>query len=385
MAKPTHPKSKKTTRKPLEKKKDLATRKKGKETSSSAEESEGSSGEESSSSSEDDSRSESESPVSEPEPPKKTKSKQVSKPTKHEKQEPPKKKAVDLLLDLDDIAMPMSAGQTPIYPTALGSSILTPSVGMSGGGVIKSGGVMLPPLFSPIYTPVHIPTKQQELVNSITGSGMTVAYRFTRNPHLYSPKMVSIELLFTNATDEEIKNIRTGNQNLALGMEMHTMPDIESLAPKATSSATIGIDFNDTTQAANFEICSSTVRCNVSIPAPIGELLQPITLGENEFVMQQNKLKGLNENVVTCELNPKYNSATVLCARVHEVANVVQVPPTDPSTNLHRFAAQTLSSKVLVLLSVRPLDNGKAGLVVNCEKMVIGSMLLKEIKLALNQ
>lgn len=353
--------------------------KRSSEASSSSEEEES----ESEAEDEDESESETDSLPSEPESPKvkvsKTKENTKSKEEKQPRGQP--KKAIDLLLDLDDIASPLPPSATSSYTSIMGSTILTPTP--SGAGTVKT--IPMVPLFSPVYTPIHIPTKQYELVNSITGGGVSVVYRFTRNPHLYSPKMVSIELSFTNTTNDEITNIKVGSQNLAMGMEMHSMPDIESLAPRATISTTLGIDFNDTTQPANFEMCTSVTKFNVSLKAPIGELLQAITIGENEFVLQQNKLKGLNENMVTCDLHPKYSNTTALCSRVHETANFLQVPPSDPNSDLQRFAAQTLCSKVIVLLSIRTLDNGKAGVAVNCEKMVIGSMLLKEIKTALAQ
>jgi AP-3 complex subunit beta len=45
-----------------------------------------------------------------------------------------------------------------------------------------------------------------------------------------------------------------------------------------------------------------------------------------------------------------------------------------------RFAGQTLSSKSLVLVTIKMLENDQANISVNCEKMVIASMLLNEIK-----
>jgi hypothetical protein len=45
-----------------------------------------------------------------------------------------------------------------------------------------------------------------------------------------------------------------------------------------------------------------------------------------------------------------------------------------------RFAGRTLSSKSLVLVTITMLENDQANISVNCEKMVIGSMLLNEIK-----
>ena len=39
-------------------------------------------------------------------------------------------------------------------------------------------------------------------------------YRFTRHPHLYAPKMVAIELTFTNTSTEEITVIKIGSKVL---------------------------------------------------------------------------------------------------------------------------------------------------------------------------
>lgn len=48
--------------------------------------------------------------------------------------------------------------------------------------------------------------------------------------------------------------------------------------------------------------------------------------------------------------------------------------------HVFRFAGQTLSSKSLVLVTIKILENDQVSISVNCEKMVIGSMLLNEIK-----
>jgi len=53
------------------------------------------------------------------------------------------------------------------------------------------------------------------------------------------------------------------------------------------------------------------------------------------------------------------------------------------TTNLH-FAALTLSSQALVLVTIKLMDGG-VKITVNCEKMVIGSMLVKDIKEALGK
>lgn len=59
------------------------------------------------------------------------------------------------------------------------------------------------------------------------------------------------------------------------------------------------------------------------------------------------------------------------------------VPP--PDHPVYRFAGRTVSSSSLVLVTVATKEEGAAQLTVNCEKMVIGTMLVKDILLALTQ
>ena len=53
----------------------------------------------------------------------------------------------------------------------------------------------------------------------------------------------------------------------------------------------------------------------------------------------------------------------------------------DNKVNL-KFAGRTVATKSLVLISIvyQPDDPTSAELVVNCEKMVVGGLLLKDIK-----
>lgn len=62
------------------------------------------------------------------------------------------------------------------------------------------------------------------------------------------------------------------------------------LAVGATTSVLMAINFNDTTQPAQFELCAGDLKYNVKISAPVGELLQPYTINESEFKLQKSKL-----------------------------------------------------------------------------------------------
>lgn len=63
----------------------------------------------------------------------------------------------------------------------------------------------------------------------------------------------------------------------------------DSLGEGATTTAVFSINFNDTTQPAKFDLCTTDQKFNVSITSPVGELLQPHTMSEGEFTSQQGE------------------------------------------------------------------------------------------------
>ena len=73
-------------------------------------------------------------------------------------------------------------------------------------------------------------------------------------------------------------------------MALEDFPPVSTLAPNSSTNVLLGIDFNDTTQPAQFEIIHDNKKFTVSITAPVGELLQPNTLTENDFTTLQGRL-----------------------------------------------------------------------------------------------
>ena len=71
--------------------------------------------------------------------------------------------------------------------------------------------------------------------------------------------MTSVELIFKNQGSTDLNNIRVGGSRaqLAKGMAIHDFPALGRLEPGADTTATLGINFNDTTQAANFDLIVS--------------------------------------------------------------------------------------------------------------------------------
>ena len=69
--------------------------------------------------------------------------------------------------------------------------------------------------------------------------------------------------------------------------------------------------------------------------------------------------------------------------KVTTVANLGRVPC--GTSDEYRFAGRTLTSGSLVLLTLDARPTGAAQLTVNSEKMVIGTMLVKDVVQALTQ
>lgn len=105
-----------------------------------------------------------------------------------------------------------------------------------------------------IVEPTVVPKKTSELLNRIKGEGVQVSYRFTRRPHISSPKLVGVELSVQNTLDTSIGAVSIGETRLQSEMTLRETGGVSSLAPNSTSNFTIGIDFNDTQQPAKFDI-----------------------------------------------------------------------------------------------------------------------------------
>ena len=61
-----------------------------------------------------------------------------------------------------------------------------------------------------VANPLFIPDKSYELLNRITGGRLQVHYKFTRQPHISSDKMLAIELTFKSTSDSPLSNLSTG-------------------------------------------------------------------------------------------------------------------------------------------------------------------------------
>lgn len=288
--------------------------------------------------------------------------KEKNKTKKPTVKEPPKnggnKSNLDLLLDLD--APPDATLMTP----SLGG-FLSPLTTDQTGNQIE----LVPSKF--------VSSDHHELVNKASCYGLEATYRFTRAPNLFSPKMVSIELVLTNHNgNSEIANVQVGQKVLPAGMQMKEFQPIPSIAPKSSLTTTMGVDFNDSSQAVSFEITSSCGNGKVSLKAPVGELMRAVQIAESLFKTERNKLRGMTEHSTRIPLQ----AVEEVTQTILKLANVAPIASSEAS--VFQFAGQTLSSKSLVLITVVMLEDMQ--ITVNCDKMVVGSLLLNDIKSALS-
>ncbi|CAB0002284.1 unnamed protein product [Nesidiocoris tenuis] len=137
--------------------------------------------------------------------------------------------------------------------------------------------------------PSYVPLKYNEIVSRIVGRGMSVNARFTRQAHLFSPKMLKIELKFTNHLEESFDDISMTYQKLPPGVKVHEFSPIGSLPAHGSAIGTIGVDWNDSTQPLNFNITWKDGSAAVTMKAPIGELIRAVKISHAMFIEEQGK------------------------------------------------------------------------------------------------
>ncbi|XP_062946595.1 AP-3 complex subunit beta-2 isoform X3 [Cynocephalus volans] len=275
------------------------------------------------------------------------------------------------LLDLEDFTPP---SVQPVSP----SMVVSTSLAADLEGLTLTDSSLVPSLLSPMSG-----VGRQELLHRVAGEGLAVDYAFSRQPFSGDPHMVSVHVYFSNSSDTPIKGLHIGTPKLPAGISIQEFPEIESLAPGESATAVMGINFCDSTQAANFQLCTQTRQFYVSIQPPVGELMAPVFMSENEFKKEQGKLTGMNEITEKLTLPDTCRSDHIVVQKVTTTANLGRVPC--GTSDEYRFAGRTLTSGSLVLLTLDARPAGAAQLTINSEKMVIGTMLVKDVIQALTQ
>ncbi|KAJ7988575.1 hypothetical protein DPEC_G00324980 [Dallia pectoralis] len=273
------------------------------------------------------------------------------------------------LLDLDDFTPGPVTQTRPV----LSPSLLADLQGLSLSNISST---------MQVSGPAFVPEKSLNLLHRMTGKGLSAQYQFTRQPCLYQPTMVSVQISLTNTSDHHLEHIHIGEKS-PTGLKIHSFNTIECLEPNATVTVSMGIDFNDSTQAANFLLCTNENQFSVSIQPAVGDLFLPVTMTEQDFRKEQGKLLGMNECSATITVAAENPTSQPMSRRVAGVANVGVVP--SGHDNIHRFAGKTACSGAVLLVTVEVRESSTAVITINTEKSVMGSMLLRDLKNALTQ
>lgn len=274
------------------------------------------------------------------------------------------------LLDLDDFSTPPTSSPKPSF---VSSSLLSDLEGLSLANV--SSAVQ-------VTTPSFGPVKTYELLHHMTGKGLSAKYHFPRQPCLYQPSMVAVQVILTNSSDHSLEEIHIGDRSPA-SLNIHCFNTVERLEPEASVTVSMGVDFSDSTQAANFQLCTKEDQFSVSIQPAVGELLMPSSMTEQDFCKEQGKLLGMNETSATITMATANTSSQAISKQVLSVANLGVV--SSSQNNVHRFAGRTVSSGAVVLVSLELKESSAALLTINTEKSVMASMLLRDLKQSLAQ
>lgn len=76
-------------------------------------------------------------------------------------------------------------------------------------------------------------------------------------------------------------------------MSIHNSAPIVQLLPNSVTLSALGVDFKDSIQPLIMEVSWFTAgmerKSEVSLRVPIGELIQPLSISEADFVSEQGK------------------------------------------------------------------------------------------------
>ncbi|XP_028967971.1 AP-3 complex subunit beta-1 [Galendromus occidentalis] len=285
-----------------------------------------------------------------------------------------KPQSVDLLLDLDDLEQNIPAPTLPLPMIQQTLSTITPSVKEPARIVTPVTNAVMPVL------------ERQMLVSVQDWNGLEVLYRYTRCENIYSPKMTSLEFTFENKTNRVFEKIAIRPAD-GIAIEVKAAESHVALNPELSLVTTIGVDFKDSAQEVRLVLTADGASFEVRVTPPVGEIIRPVIVSQNDFEHFKKTLGGMCESSteVSCALSPEQ-----LREHVQRKLNVIVVEDNNVESVVSdsgkvRFAAQTMSSQCLVLIAIERSSPEGLRIIVNCERMVVGKMLLTQIKKVLQE
>lgn len=114
------------------------------------------------------------------------------------------------------------------------------------------------PMSSQVTTSAFGPVKTYELLHHMTGKGLSAKYHFPRQPCLYQPSMVAVQVILTNSSDHCIEEIHIGDRSPA-SLNVHCFNTVgEFLTQKTPTSV---IQYVSTTWQSLYTVKNKTHVC----------------------------------------------------------------------------------------------------------------------------
>ncbi|VDO29317.1 unnamed protein product [Onchocerca flexuosa] len=211
--------------------------------------------------------------------------------------------------------------------------------------------------------PKSVKTPFMPLMNhAVWSTGIGIDICFPRETSLMSSSMCAVLFRFTNSLETKSSEI-TASQKIKDQMSTNDQIKVGKLSPGESIIKKTYIDFGDSKRASEWVIkAEDTSEVTVTIEAPMGEQIEPITMTEEQFINGILRLSGMNEHCGNLKqpLRPE---------ELYAVANCTNVT----GSEVH-FCAQTLSKKQQVLIALESKQ-----VHVHCENIVLGSLLCNDI------
>uniref|UniRef100_A0A914Y178 AP-3 complex subunit beta C-terminal domain-containing protein n=1 Tax=Panagrolaimus superbus TaxID=310955 RepID=A0A914Y178_9BILA len=213
----------------------------------------------------------------------------------------------------------------------------------------------------------YINPKFHSLLPTETPNGLSIEYRFTRAPSLFSNSMLSIEFRVSHKYSSESEILLTPDST-----DPPTSGPLRfaQIKPHEFRQSFAGIDFEDCQCSSNWSVSFQNQSYQISIIPSLGELIEGIELSKKQFDEEKKRLSGAYEH------SKRFKPAQVPieAEQIYKFANCKSILCTDLI-----FAAQTISKKDILLISLTPKSDDQYELEINCNNVKFGVQFMKEL------
>uniref|UniRef100_A0AC34FWI8 AP-3 complex subunit beta C-terminal domain-containing protein n=1 Tax=Panagrolaimus sp. ES5 TaxID=591445 RepID=A0AC34FWI8_9BILA len=221
----------------------------------------------------------------------------------------------------------------------------------------------------------YVNPKFHSLLPSEISTGLSIEYRFTRAPSLFSNSMLSIEFRVSHkhSSDEAAEILLTPDSN---GPPTSGALRFAQIKPHEFRQSFAGIDFEDSQCSSNWTVSFNNQSYQISIIPTWGELIEGIELSKKQFDEEKKRLSGAHEHSKRFKLT----QIPIEAEQIYKFANCKSILCTDLI-----FAAQTVSKKDVLLISLTPKSDEQYELEINCNNVKFGVQFMKELIESLSQ